>query len=700
MHIGIQLVAPDGCDCMAKDRVYHFVRNDQKRVLLVDFGQVEYGDAETQTKPAKPMAKLHIMNAARFEGALVRGEVRAVPDQIQLPPWLSGIQGKNIEMIDLRRMERNLRAQDPDSPDQEEDGEGEGAKPRVHSLVERVDRRELILQDALDHSVEILAAHDPCLELNRYARNAIPQQNETRFRLQFWVKLCFPRSRWALLCPFFRIGHWDRASKEHKERKFGRPAKRLGRLYGSAGSDPDFIKKIEDSYWRHQRAGRSLRAIYRDAVRKDFGCLSQPLPEGKGSYFFHPQGDPFPTLNQFSYRCNHLIGKDQIRKNAWGDVRHRNKSAASKGHYSEALANLMERIGIDVVKNLAIPVGLDTSVELPPLNSAEMACLASGMIVGVGLGLGSEDNILYRNAMFCAAIEKSTFGRLIGMEISHDEWPCHGLPTNYLSDRGPGAKTWGDRGSDSEPAIRGLAPSYTPQSNATAESVHAKQTRVDGPPTRLVSRLNPVEMTRQIVRRIICQNKTRDVSERMTPEMFAEGVEPTPIGVWNFLEKRGRTVAEPMAFDDAVRSFLEPVEFTMGDGCVKLHGTTYRSPELYEWLEQKSGVLSGFAMELAVRYVWVDVGDRLIEVEAQLPLRDDEEQLYLTLTEIKQLEELRRAAKNDLGWSREATTVYYLNACEKDTGETWEGYRRKSGRAKPRSGAAKEGAKAFMFPSA
>ena len=133
---------------------------------------------------------------------------------------------------------------------------------------------------------------------------------------------------------------------------------------------------------------------------------------------------------------------------------------------------------------------------------------------------------------------------------------------------------------------------------------------------------------------------------------------------------------------------------------MKLHGTTYRSPELYEWLTHSSDDLNGFAMELAVRYVWVDIGDRLIEVEAQLPLRDDEEQLYLTLTELKQLEELRRAAKNDLSWSRHPTTVHYLNECEQDTGETWEGSRRKSGRAKPRSAAAKEGAKAFMFPSA
>lgn len=693
MHVGIQLLASEGCDCLAKDRIYHFVRNDQVRVLLIDFGEVVNEDSGCPRKPPRQMAKLHIMKAVRFEGALISGEIRVAPDQSLLPPWLAPVDGLNIEAIDLRRMKGKLEDVDPELAKQ--DGAPERDASRVYSHIDRIDQRERILQNALDNSAEILAAHDPCLELNRYARAAVPRQNETRFRLQFWVKLCFPRSRWALLSPFCRIGHWDRASEEHKDTKFGRPANRYGKLYGSPGSDPKFVKRIEDSYWLYQREGKSMRSIYDVAMRKEFGCLSLQTPEGKGRYFVHPKGEPFPTPNQFMYRCYKAIGKDLIRSNLWGDIRVRNRHSTSRGRYSQAVANLMERTSIDVTKNPSIPVGLDKAIELPPLCSAEMVCEASGMIAGVGFSLGDESNTAYRYSMFCAAIGKPTFGRIIGMSISEEEWPGQGLPPDYHSDRGPGARTWKERSSDAEPAIRSMAPSHTPQSNATAESVHQKQAHIDGPPTRLVSRLNPVQMLRQSVYRIISQNNTRDASDRMTPEMFAAGVVATPVGIWNYLEKRCRTVAQPMSFDEAVRSFLDPVEFTFDDGRLKLVGATFSSPELQDWISRDAGTVKGFVMELAVRYAWVDVGTHLIEVEAQLPLRDDDEQIYLSLTELHQLARMRCDAKNDLKWSRAPTSSYYKDKCNRDVGEPWDGSKRKPGSAKPRAESARNGSKPF-----
>ena len=694
MHTGIQLIAPDGFETLVKGNVYHFVQNDHQKVLLVDFGGREPEYSENGGNGLAPqMARLHVIKAFRFESALERGVIRLSATQRNLPPWLASVERFDIEAIDTVRMRQRSvsddRGRQNDLSDEAREAQG------IFSYVERVDRRERALSVALENVSAILAAYDPDIQINRYARSAQPNQNETRFRIWFWVKVCFPRSRWALMSPYFRIGRWSRSSDMHKDKKFGRPAQRLGSLYGSPGSHPDFVKKIEESYVRHSALGRLMGDVYGQAMIKDYGCKVVRLLGGK-SYFVHPAGELFPTIHQFRYRCNKAFGRDTIRLNLWGDLRVRNQMAPSKGRFSQGLANLMERVAVDVTRSASIPVGLDGTTELAKLCIAEMVCETSGLVVGIGFSLGAESSRAYRAAMFCAAIGKQKFCSLFGLDISPEEWPIEGLPPSYTTDRGPGAKHWTDREASCEPAIRSLTPSYTPQSNATVESAHERKVNLPGAPTRLVSRLNPVQMAKQSIIRILSQNNTRDVSGRMTTEMFAAGVFPTPVGVWNYLDKRCRTVAQVVGFEEAVRTFLDPVVFNCVDGGVELHGWRFASPELYEWMNRHSDrTLKGFALELTTRFSWVDVGSRLIEIEAQLPLRDDDSQTYLSIPELEQLSKLMRDAKNDLEWSKHPTRAHYKKKSLEATGEMLGSANRKTGRAKPHTKAARDGTEDF-----
>src|SRR3546814_9343169 len=47
-------------------------------------------------------------------------------------------------------------------------------------------------------------------------------------------------------------------------------------------------------------------------------------------------------------------------------------------------------------------------------------------------------------------------------------------------------------------------------------------------------------------------------------------------------------------------------------------------------------------ISMCVRYIWVSVGNELIEVQAQLNLRDDDDMLYQSLEDLERLDRLRK----------------------------------------------------------
>src|SRR5690606_22806309 len=132
----------------------------------------------------------------------------------------------------------------------------------------------------------------------------------------------------------------------------------------------------------------------------------------------------------------------------------------------------------------------------------------------------------------------------------------------------------------------------------------------------------------------IKENDSADASGRMTPEMIQHQVSITPLGIWNFLDARARNDGELITFEDAVRRFLIKTSVTVSRDGVYLRSQRYSSEALHKskTLERSSNLgrhtIPAYIYPMCVRYIWVEVDGKLIEVDAQLNLRDDEQMLY------------------------------------------------------------------------
>ena len=649
MIIGTQLLAPSGFKALQSGVVYHFLRSDavQDRVLLLQFkdGSV-------------PRSVLLTMNRELFERGLLAQLICRSEVQSSLPPWLSTLEGMNLAFLD------NYRP----------------AAVKSHS--DRVQERLLAIQPLLNRQDEILSSEDPERVINRMAREA--GKNEARLRLWFFTYLAFCRNVWALLPPYCRIGHWSRQTHP-SETKLGRPSIKRGRHSGYR-VDVEMSRKIIESYLQFSEFGMAMTKVYSKAMIKIFGC--KVVKDGRGfGMYHHPKGQPFPTLGQYRYVIYRELGREDVQLTLYGETRYRSKLAASQGRYSEVVSNLMERIEADGYYTDDYPTGILADIPLPKISVVRARCATSGMLVGIGFALGAETSLAYRMMLFSMAIPKTVFCRLFGMQISPDDWPSQGLPSMGIDDRGPGSTPnlvkhgW-------KCPIREMAPSYAGQGKAQVETSHPKQIHKEGAPSYVHSNLNPVEMATREVMRLIRDNHAIDVAERRTPEMIAADFPPSPIGIWDYLSARGRIDAYPMPFDEAVRTFLTQTEFIICADGVYLREQRYDSPAL-----RGTGVLErvatsqrircpGYVLDLCVRHVWLELDGRIIELDAQLSIRDDEDQLKLSLLELAQLDELHRKQRAEFKEHVQTATSEFYQRFEEVTGLEADAGKRKTGRAK------------------
>ncbi|MBU1363875.1 MAG: transposase [Gammaproteobacteria bacterium] len=668
MLIGTRLVAPEGFGSLPKDVAYHFLSNHQAsdRVMLVRFSWSGKGT---------PAAQLISLVRSEFEAAVVGKEI--VPTEIQptLPPWLESLKGENLGARDSNR----LRGRKIGS---------ESAKgKRLHA--DRIDQRLLYIARALEDMPKILLADDVEGAINQYARQAIPPQNETRFRLWLLTYIAFGCNYWSLLPPFHHAGHWDR--KLFAPKKMGAPSKAHGKRYGF-GMSEEMAKRCKEAYAKYLAIGKSMKAIYEESMRKEFRCKTLEQPSGMKVYM-HPQGLPFPTLRQFRYEIGKAFGIETVQKNRYGSARHRNRLVPSKGNYSADVANLMEKTESDGYFPAELPKGYLEGSVLKPLCVVTSRDLLSGAKLGIGFSFGEERGTAYRMMLFCMAVPKDYFCRLWGIKLKAGEWANQGLPAHFKVDRGPGSSL-NLVDEKVKPVVRNLVESWSGQSKATVESSHPRDVNFEGQPTYFESDYTVVALCRREIGRLVKYNHTADMSARIEIDRELAFIPPMAHALWNHYDERCRNSAIPISIDDAVRAFLTPVKLKVSKDGVFLDGRRYNSKELRKCglLDRiaRSGngeeVFGGYMMDLCIRHVWVEVDRQLLLLDAQLKIREDDELLYMSFTELQQWNEARSQVASAFRVHELAATSDFIERFESQTGDKWQEGKRKYG--SPKKGAA------------
>jgi hypothetical protein len=656
MYIGTQIFAPDGWQQLPKGVKFYFLRSDHKRgrVLLAHF--------VIGNKYKGPKAHLTLMSRKIFEEGAGSDKIIPCENQSLLPPWLESFSGVDLSQADRFRPNPKI----------------------LHST--RVEDRFLHIAPTVRDFESILAANNPEGEINRRAQLCAIPQNETRFRLWVLTYLCFGQDMWMLFPAFPNIGHWDRF--EYPNKKFGARSIAFGASYGY-GSSQELSEQCVKSYLKRAMLGKRMTVIYDEAMTEDFCCRIDVNPSGMKSYVSQ-NGKPFPTFWQFVYRVKEAIGIESIQRTLYGEVRHRARIAASKGSFTEEVANLMERVEADGYYTKERPKGYIEGTSLPPLCVVIGRDILSGKKLGIGFSFGSESGTAYRMMLFCMAVPKDFFCKLFGIPFVPGEWVNEGLPGHFSIDRGPGARKDLIEDIEKRFPIKGLAPSWMAQTKANIESSHPRDVKIEGQPTYIKSNFTPIELAKREIMGLMRFNHTANMEDRFDPDSELALVAPSPIGLWNHYDKLFRNDAVPISIEEAVRTFLTPIEFSLREDGVWLDQRRFDTDELRETgiLERVARTsevgtkINGYILDMCIRHIWVEVDGRLLMLDAVLRIRGDEETLNLSFEELKQWNEARRTIRSAFMVHQHAASSEYMYRFKENTGKVWDSSKRCSGKPK------------------
>jgi hypothetical protein len=197
---------------------------------------------------------------------------------------------------------------------------------------------------------------------------------------------------------------------------------------------------------------------------------------------------------------------------------------------------------------------------------------------------------------------------------------------------------------------------------------------------------------------LIRYNHTADMSARMPMDRELAYVLPTPHEIWKHYAGKLRSSGIPMSIPNAVRAFLKRLPMKVKRDGVYLDDRRYDSKEL-----RASGLLSrvarssenempidGYILDVNIRHVWVEVDHQIILLDAQLPIRDDPELLFVSIAELRDWESARRKVGSAFRGHKAAAYAESRRQFEKETGKGWDSGIRKPGRAKKTAAARQE----------
>lgn len=658
MNIGSTIVAPDGYAALTRDTAYYLIANPSSGplVTLAWFTR----DPNPSKADDRWRADWLRIPQAQFEKGIQAGRIRVRNDDHAYPPWLSELEGLDPEAIeDLRQSSKRTYRNYATS-----------RFTHIAGLVER--GNELLAVDDLDD------------ELAKHAMSCNPKQRTARIRLWLCAYLCFGNNLFALSPAYRGNGSWDRKTLSDPNKKLGRPNHTKG--VNSGYSAVLMAPQIEAAYLKYAKLGKPMCDIYADAMVYYFGCKTSP----DSSSFYQPEGKPYPSPAQFTYHATKRLTREMVKRQKYGNPRYRNKLARSKGKFSEATGNVMETIEGDVNYLRERPTRLLSNDPGDPLATGRLICVTTGFTCGVGFSYGAERREAYRAAWFFAAAPKSLLARLFGVDITDSDFPCTGLPRKYIVDRGAGRGTTDLMDDEDMPPIRDMSPSWMGQSKASVESSHPRHPKIDGEPMYTQSDLNVFQLVKREILRAAADNRSKDCSAHLTPEMIAARVPANPNGMVHYLCERGRVDVVPIALDRLIRALLKPVDFMLNAQGLWFFHLRYTSKDFEACTSiprpygSQQVSIQGYVAPLSVRLAWVEWRGRLIEVSATLPIRDSEDQLYISLSDLESLGQVRNELVAAQREEKVSASIAARDRFTTTTDKQWDGGVVKHGKAPAR----------------
>lgn len=604
----------------------------------------------------EPAVILHVVSKEDFENGLCNGVLKIHQKGPRLPPWMEGqTEGDLIELGDRR-------------------------KNFVVHHQDRIDSRVSVVYEAAERIDDILQLQDPLAAISNLARQHDPVQNVTRFRCWLFTYLLFGSK--GLHYSTSAIGRWCRKrAAENKNPKT------------QSVITAERLQKMLDAYHKHKKL-KLRKAIYAAVIRLSFGCKTQESALGR-RLVYHPQGDWFPTERVFFYHVDQHLNPDDRKKNRLGAKRYHGHEAPSMGSFTELVGNAHERVEYDPFHSVAHPSGL-SGAPMPKLIIGRLRDSASGAIVGISFDMGGETVQAYLAAQFCAAIDKQHFCRLFGVDIKPGEWPCIGVSLKILMDRGPASTVLRKAGIDVDDTIE-LAPSGKGQAKAVIESSHPRTLKNEEGPGYSQSSLSVFQMVKAEILRVLRDNETFDVVDRIPPSWMSVMDRGTPMCLYSEFARRGRSDAVTMSFDSAVRKYLPLIEIEATRDGLSLAGQPFINRALQETdffrriPKGRTLTFKAHYLRACVHYIWLDYQGKIFELEISFKINNGKDASYLTLDELIQISDKKRTLTRELQTHALGINIELDERAEKITGQPLGAMVRRAGRVKKNQNSAREG---------
>jgi hypothetical protein len=647
MSLGTQYIAPDGYRDLQKECTYHVLMNDAhtEKVAMVYFEmRASHLDAFLQT-----------MDRCYFEQGINTGQLVLKVPQAVLPFWLEPLELKNLVASDQHRR-----------------------KPKkLHK--DRIKARLGQIALAIKNYKEILRSEDPDRLLNKFARECTPPVKAGRFRLAFYSFLAFGGNELVLHYRITRIGGWSRGECR-SDVKRGKPSKK-GKGFGFNANA--MVPKILESYDEQSGLGVKRKDIYIKAAIKTFGCRTRLV--GKFRKPYHPKGHPFPSRNQYWYHVRKARSPSKLREDRIGKTKERARNSPFLGSFKSNVSNLMERVEGDAYVMEEAPKGFIDSSPLKPIRVTKRRDVRSGVGTGIGFTLGSETSSGYRAAEFCEAIGLEKYGALFGLDL-RGRCLAKGISPNPVTDRGPGSSPDAlSQDPEFEPVFKGMPPSGAAQSKAVVEASHPRSTTNEEGPTYIPSTRNYFQLIVEEILRMVSDNESSNVQDRVPDDLLERANPPTPNNLYRELDRLERNDAVPVTDAQAVRAYLTKVTAKLDRRGVVLHGRVFGSKAFdasgaRDRLSREQSIdIEVYVLEACVRHIWVDVDGEIIQLGMQIPYRCADEELYVSLEDLKERERFISQFSTEVDEHKLATSMQLSIDAEEATGVTSGTRRRRKG---------------------
>jgi len=610
----------------------------------------------------------------QFEGALVGDspKLSVLKKPFNLPPWLEDVDDVNFDEIEAGRR-----------------------KTRKQTYRAQAESTLLRIGPALDKASEIFAANDPLRQISSIALKVHGgKEHIYRWQLWFFAFMLHSENLWALKNATHAIGYWSRNDTPHNETKFGRKSL-SGTCFGWSSSSmrADILKQYSDRCG----LGISMRRIHREALLEHYRCTIVDDADGNPT-FAHPENKPFPSYGQFRYIVVEDLGLEVVQRTLYGAARVRAKATFNLGNYTAQYANILEAFEVDAYYTVERPRSMYSDDPAGQLAVAEGVCCTTGAVVGIGFSLGSETSEAYRSMLFCMAAPKEYIEKTYGIPRGDLKWTMQGLAANFISDRGPaGHRNLAQRLEQQFP-MKTIVASYSGQSKACVESTHPRDTVLEGAPSFVLSKLDVMQMMKREIYRAAAKNHSKLISERLSDDAIhdfrKEGRIATPHHYWQYLNDRLRTCARMMSLEEAVRAFWTPVELAVDKNGVKFRHRHYVSEEFQnsDFIKRLGAkddlTIKCYTFSLVVRYIWVEVGGRLFELEASMRGRVANEDRLIPLSEFENTQRELAILNSKTKLSAEAAIARAESSFKANTGVPWNAGERKPGTPKKPTGIA------------